>query len=852
MYKLTFLSFSDSHPSRLEVDSTVSIARQRRSRRRANKELLPSQSPRPLPSSQSPAPGLEDSTDGVASILKKKLQQLELDEKDRRRNKKVVVTGVEEPPLASMDRNALVISHASDEGHSSDVGTQTDFEDEEEEEGGGGVTSRDGVKVKEGRPLPPPMDPSSDEGRIHNSVSTPTNSTDITGITLHGTDELRASVFLTHPSVQVSIMDVLSGALLKKSTPEKCVASFYERGNPSVDYIMPVMTRPYECRKHRIQKGILKAQWEETLIFNEFLSYFTSNQNVIIFFELLDFVSGGSGKGYTNRMQSVHKPWHRIAWAFLFPSGKTCSSKLGQKIRLQLYKYPKNVFGHSTESAEVFRLWSKRYRSTYPSTLYITVEGVSTALPQEDPTTRSLFPLQEEKGSITFEQMVQLQMASKSFTGLTGVPSSTLMSASLRLPGQACQIPTTRLSILYPTPMGASTLAFSHTGHLLAVGCADQDNLYPLVIYEIPSFKPVMVTEGHRGIIYQFCWNRDDKLLASISADGIVKLWCLDGGLTLKPTGTMPHPCYVYCACFLTGTKWEEGNSNVLATGAYDSYVRIWSFSSSSSSSEESSTQMIGEFRGDSGHINCLVWSAKAALLYAGDSNGVLGVWHQKEGAWWLKHKADILNGQSLVAMNLHPNGRKMLLHTRKAKLVMLDLRINQICREYVGIEPSSVKKCTSLLSPCGGLVFASSPGGTVHVWNTDTGKALHEYCDLPFTTAVGAMAYHPTEHMLILSSFGTFQPLMALHHIVGSQPPVPTPAAPPPALTMAIQKSGSGGAFSSTMALPGVVEEDTGGGEREERNRTEFLESQVRGSQRFRDLVNTLSRVAASKDEPN
>lgn len=59
------------------------------------------------------------------------------------------------------------------------------------------------------------------------------------------------------------------------------------------------------------------------------------------------------------------------------------------------------------------------------------------------------------------------------------------MSASLRLPGQACQIPTTRLSILYPTPMGASTMAFSHTGHLLAVGCGDQDNIYPLVIYEV-------------------------------------------------------------------------------------------------------------------------------------------------------------------------------------------------------------------------------------------------------------------------------------------------------------------------------------------------------------------------------
>lgn len=100
----------------------------------------------------------------------------------------------------------------------------------------------------------------------------------------------------------------------------------------------------------RALKGTLKAQWEENLTFNEQLSYFTLNEDVVIFFELLDFVSG---KGYINRVLSEHKPWHRIAWAFLCPAGKVCVSKVGSKIRLQLYKYPRSVFGHSTESGEV-------------------------------------------------------------------------------------------------------------------------------------------------------------------------------------------------------------------------------------------------------------------------------------------------------------------------------------------------------------------------------------------------------------------------------------------------------------------------------------------------------------------
>ena len=45
---------------------------------------------------------------------------------------------------------------------------------------------------------------------------------------------------------------------------------------------------------------------------------------------------------------------------------------------------------------------------------------------------------------------------------------------------------------------------------------------------QIPSFEPAVVTEGHRGIIYQISWDEGDKHLVSASADGIVK-WVTPG-----------------------------------------------------------------------------------------------------------------------------------------------------------------------------------------------------------------------------------------------------------------------------------------------------------------------------------
>lgn len=108
-----------------------------------------------------------------------------------------------------------------------------------------------------GRPLPVPAgenEPVEDGTASRDADAGFTGSTDILGITVHGTDELQASVLLTHPSVRVSIVNssiAAHGSLLKKSVPEKCVTSYYERGNPSVDYILPIMTKPYKCREHR-------------------------------------------------------------------------------------------------------------------------------------------------------------------------------------------------------------------------------------------------------------------------------------------------------------------------------------------------------------------------------------------------------------------------------------------------------------------------------------------------------------------------------------------------------------------------------------------------------------------------
>lgn len=54
----------------------------------------------------------------------------------------------------------------------------------------------------------------------------------------------------------------------------------------------------------------------------------------------------------------------------------------------------------------------------------------------------------------------------------------------------------------------------------------------------------------------------------------------------------------------------------------------------------------------------------------------------------------------------------------------------------------------------------------TLQNWYTIfVGELQHVYTELPLTAAICAMAYHPTEHMLAISAFGSHQPLVICTH---------------------------------------------------------------------------------------
>lgn len=62
--------------------------------------------------------------------------------------------------------------------------------------------------------------------------------------------------------------------------------------------------------------------------------------------------------------------------------------------------------------------------------------------------------------------------------------------------------------------------------------------------------------------------------------------------------------------------------------------------------------QLLCELRGQSGLINCLVWSAKEKTLFAGDSQGGVCLWKERQEGWYLYKKIDAMKVTNVLCLN--------------------------------------------------------------------------------------------------------------------------------------------------------------------------------------------------------
>ncbi|ESO98402.1 hypothetical protein LOTGIDRAFT_62094, partial [Lottia gigantea] len=566
----------------------------------------------------------------------------------------------------------------------------------------------------------------------------------ILAVMIHRTDKLKNNFYIQHPLVRVHIVDQITGHYLVKQHQDRAVTSYYETRADHLEEILPIMTQPFVFRQ---QKSTLPV-WEELLVFNENFNYFIQDRpQVIVFFELIDFVSMNKASRQYEGNKSAGG-WHRIAWAFLKIFGGNEELNVDKKVRLQLFEPPNN-YKLKTSQVELFQWWQNTIRESYPSTLYVTIKGINSPNMVE-PSTRSMFPTQEELGKMTYEDLQR----SMNLTSKTHEESKRPLTMWNRLHGQTCRIPNHHMMSLKAGRKGCFVLRFSHDGRSLACACRDTET-YPIIIYDIPSGELVGELTGHFGIVYDLCWSKRDTHLLSASNDGTARIWNVKKFLE---DHVLPHPTFVYTAQF------HPKIDSVIVTGAFDQVIRVWDVEG-----ENEDDYLKQEIEDHQGHVNSVCFDEEGEKLYSADSKGVIMVWNTyidpRRGyitncTKYQEIKEPSIKDTPINYMKMHPSGRKLLVHCRDNIIRLFDLRVQRVIQFYIG-SLNFRDKLRSAISPCGTFVFAGSEDNIAYVWNTDSGDQVAKYSELNYNQPVTDVEYHPRDHIIALCSIGENQPVL-------------------------------------------------------------------------------------------
>ncbi|XP_032402642.1 jouberin isoform X3 [Xiphophorus hellerii] len=568
----------------------------------------------------------------------------------------------------------------------------------------------------------------------------------VLGVFIHRTDRLKTDLLISHPMVKIHIVDEITGTYVRKEDCQRPVSSFYEQEN--VSHILPIITQPFDFRKN---KSII-PEWQEQILFNERFGYFVqqseSAPSIILFFEILDFMTVEEAKANFDA-DKHERGFRKIAWAFLKLIGANGILNIDSKLRLQLFCPPPRA-KRQPETIEVFEWWRKYPRTKYASTLYVTVKGIK---PPDcvDPSMRSMMALQEERGSTTYSDLQN--EASKIEPSLSRQP----VQRWNRLPGQICRIPNKHGLAFRGGKMGCFTVLFSHAGTRLAAACADRD-AFPVVVYEIPSGTVLAAFNGHLKIVYDLSWSSDDRVLLSASSDGTVREWNVEK-LLENAQKVLPHPSFVYCA------QYHPGAQNLVVTGSYDCLIRVWRLDV-----DDVNGQMLQEFETHKSFINSVCFDFEGRRMFSADNTGIINVWKTSVNGskqrqhpcqqWSIEMKIDEsdLRGIPINMLQLHPNGRCLLIHAKDSILRMMDLRILAI-KKYTGAT-NYRERIYSTFTPCGNFIFSGSEDGIGYVWNTDTGDQVAVYSELCYRSALHGVSFHPYENMVAFCAFGQSQPV--------------------------------------------------------------------------------------------
>ncbi|KAJ3277671.1 Jouberin [Borealophlyctis nickersoniae] len=547
-----------------------------------------------------------------------------------------------------------------------------------------------------------------------------------TVVRVHAADALEPDVRVVHPVVQVSFVDLETGEFIQKSNPARPATTFNE--TETVDYILPVLTKPFSLSKSHT----VSPQWEEDIFINEDYLRIVDGP-VAAFFEVLDFGANQRDlKGFVTI--SGHPAW----------DSREVTSRP---------KLPTEIERGKLSLDQLLNVYEAKKRAV-------------------DPMMKSLMELGPKVITNNLRQNKTPGFPQKSISK----PFSKNQPTWRRLPGQRCKIPNKPKYRIDPGPDGAFACSFSSTGIYLAIACMSSTS-YPVKIYSVLTGDRVATLEGHRDLVYEMAWSEDDSNMISASSDGSVRTWLFAGDGTVRRTGIIQHPSFVYTTAFHPTAQ----NPCLIATGSYDTFIRLYPHTTRHhhhNNNNKQSPDPVQVLKGHTSNVNSIVFDRTGARLYSADGAGCVRVWssnaegvlgksEEEVGRYLCIQSVAVCQGTPITTLRMHPSTRKLLLQTPDG-LHTLDTRIYRILTTFTPSSSpfpaftthtsSSPLTTRPAFTPCGHYVLSGQPDGSVVVYKTDSGRVVGRFGGQEDTKAgksIVDVCYHPHDFFACFVGLG-------------------------------------------------------------------------------------------------
>ena len=236
-----------------------------------------------------------------------------------------------------------------------------------------------------------------------------------------------------------------------------------------------------------------------------------------------------------------------------------------------------------------------------------------------------------------------------------------------------------------------------------------------------------LVLLGHNNAVSDVALSPDDRLIASSSYDGTVKVWDAETGKeVLNFSG---HDEYVFCVAF-------SPNGHRIASGGYDRTVKVW---------HADTGEEILTYRSHIAHVMSLAYSPDGMLIASASNDGAVRVWNSETGA---EVVTPVGHEEEATSVAFSPDGTQIVSGSKDNTV--------KLWSTATGMELRTLEGHTDWVtgvafSPDGHQIVSSSDDKTVKVWNATTGE--EEFALLGHQDVVKNAAFSPDGRTIVSSS---------------------------------------------------------------------------------------------------